>query len=83
MWRADGRGFCIIDGPRDRTTILDIDPGTGAAQPLLDVDRLRKAVEGVVDAPLPWAGLPFREFRFADDDQRIEFKCCERRSWRR
>lgn len=74
MWRSDGRGFCVMDGPPESTVILDVNPNTGTTTPFLDTERVRKALESAVDGPLPGGdGLPFMQFRLVDGDCGIEF----------
>jgi dipeptidyl aminopeptidase/acylaminoacyl peptidase len=73
IWRADGRSFCVVDGVPDRTAILTVDPLTGTATPLLDGLRVRKALETVLGAAVPWGGLPFTQFRFVDTERAVEF----------
>jgi dipeptidyl aminopeptidase/acylaminoacyl peptidase len=74
VWRADGSRFAYLTGAPDQTAAVDVDPPTGKTAPLLDTERVRKAIEDELGVPLPYAGLPFTAFRFVDADAAIRFE---------
>ncbi|HEX9889864.1 MAG TPA: DPP IV N-terminal domain-containing protein [Nitriliruptorales bacterium] len=66
VFRPDGSGFCFIEGGPGTATVWSVEPSTGAKQPLVDVERLRKTLEAEFRHPLPFESVPFDRFSFRD-----------------
>ena len=74
-WLADGSSFWFAVGAPENTVIYRVDPEANVMDPLFDVERVRAAVLQELGREAPGHGLPFEEFRFVDEGERlVEFK---------
>ncbi|HEX9888730.1 MAG TPA: DPP IV N-terminal domain-containing protein [Nitriliruptorales bacterium] len=72
IFRSDGSRFVFVEGTPDRRAFLDVDPETGAVQPLFDTARLRKVLEAVLGSGLTH-DVPFDTLTFVRDDEAVRF----------
>lgn len=79
-WMADSTTFWYADSSPDRTTILRVDPERNTIGPLVDPGRSRAAIAAAVGHPLPYPGIPFSTFTFADGEKGLRFTF-EGRDW--
>ncbi|MFV1988754.1 MAG: DPP IV N-terminal domain-containing protein, partial [Gemmatimonadota bacterium] len=77
-WMADGRRFWYVDGAPDASVIHVVDPATGETEPLLESERVRAAMTTALGHEPPYAGLPFADLSFVDDETAIEFEVEDR-----
>lgn len=72
-WMADGNSFWYAEGMPDRTVIYKVDPKANTKMLLFDTARLREALTDVLGHEPPYAGLPFANFSFLDDETAVKF----------
>lgn len=70
-WLADGSSFWFAAGAPENTGIYVVDPERNVVDPLFDVERVRAAVTEELGRKPPGHALPFTEFRFAGDGERL------------
>jgi len=72
-WMADGSSFWYKDDSGDESIIYKIDPIANTKEPLFDVGRLRRALAPLLGREPSDQGLPFRNFKFVDEDKAVKF----------
>jgi dipeptidyl aminopeptidase/acylaminoacyl peptidase len=77
-WLADGRRFWYATEAKDGTLFHLVDPRSNTKRPLLDADRLRRALKERSGRDVPGDGLPFRTVDFVDDEARVRFTFADR-----
>ena len=81
-WYKDGNRFWFRNTTRNGADFLVVDPAAGSARPLFDNARLAAAITIATDTSYDPNKLPFRTFKFAQDEQderRIEFRAGRKR----
>ena len=81
-WYRDGNRFWFRNTTRNGADFLVVDPAAGSARPLFDNARLAAAITIATDTSYDPNKLPFRTFKFAQDEQderRIEFHAGRKR----
>lgn len=81
-WYKDGNRFWFRNTTRNGADFLLVDPAAGSQRPLFDNARLAAAITVATDTSYDPNKLPFRTFKFAQDEQdehRIEFRAGRRR----
>ncbi|MGH7563483.1 MAG: DPP IV N-terminal domain-containing protein [Gemmatimonadota bacterium] len=72
-WMLDGSSFWYAEGAPDSTVIYVVDPEANTRVPLIDPERLRRALIPLLGHEPPGRGLPFDEFEFLDDEETVRF----------
>jgi dipeptidyl-peptidase-4 len=81
-WYKDGNRFWFRNSTRNGADFLVVDPAAGSMRPLFDNARLAAAITAATDTSFDPNKLPFRTFKFGQDDEderHIEFRAGKRR----
>ena len=81
-WYRDGNRFWFRNTTRSGADFLVVDPASRSARPLFDNTRLAAAITLATDTAYDPNKLPFRTFKFAQDERdehRIEFRAGRKR----
>ncbi len=70
-WLADGSSFWFATGAPESTVIYRVDPEADVVDPLFDIPRVRAVVRQELGHELSGHGLPFEQFRFVEEGERV------------